>query len=73
MNPPKYRVLIEVTPDVDSTNRFHIQSVETNAILYQCATERLANEICQMWNDFQQIPQRPDGTLDFDFLDTPPA
>jgi hypothetical protein len=73
MNPPKYRVLIEVTCDVDATNRFHIQSIETNAILYQCATEFIATEICNMWNDHYQIPQRNDGTLDFDSLDTPPA
>jgi hypothetical protein len=73
MNPPKYRVLIEVIPDVDATNRFYIQSIESNAILFETGTERLANEICGMWNDHQEIPQRNDGTLDFDSLDTPPA
>ena len=70
MNPPKYRVLIEVIPDVDASNRFYIQSATDNSILFETGTEALANEICGMWNSHEQIPQRNDGTLD---LDTPPA
>lgn len=63
MNPPKYRVLIEIMPDVDASNRFYIQSIEDNSILYETSTETLATEICAMWNLHQEIPQRDDGTL----------
>jgi len=50
--------------------RFYIHSIEDNAILYECPSEQVANQVCALWNRIG-VSYRPDSTLDLDSLDTP--
>ena len=58
----KYRVLTE-TINTEAGNRFYIQDAEDNAILYECPSLWVANEVCDQWNRIGPT-YRNDSTLD---------